>query len=133
MPNIQHLNPAELHPSAAYSLGVSVPATARVVHVGGQNGIDAEGRIVGKGDIAAQTARALDNLSAVLAAGGARLDDLVGLSVYVVRDADIRLAFGVWAKVWANRGVPPMVKLLRVVGLANPDCLIEIEGLAAIV
>src|SRR3954464_6886341 len=90
---IKHLNPAEIHSNPAYSHGVSVPATARYIHVGGQNGIDAAGRIVGKGDIAAQTSQALANLSAVLAAGGAKPDDLISLSVYIVPDADLRVAF----------------------------------------
>jgi enamine deaminase RidA (YjgF/YER057c/UK114 family) len=130
---IKHLNPAETHSNPAYSQGVSVPATARFVHVGGQNGIDAAGRIVGKGDIAVQTSQALGNLSSVLAAGGAKPDDLVSLSVYLLEDADLRVAFGVWAKFWGARGRPPMVKLLRVVGLASPDFLIEIEGWAAII
>jgi enamine deaminase RidA (YjgF/YER057c/UK114 family) len=129
---IKHLNTAEIHSNPAYSPGVSVPASARYVHVGGQNGIDAAGRIVGRGDIAAQTAQALGNLFAVLAAGGAKPDDLVSLSVYLVQDADLRVAFGVWTKFWGDRGRPPMVKLLRVVGLASPDFLIEIEGWAAI-
>jgi enamine deaminase RidA (YjgF/YER057c/UK114 family) len=129
---IKRLNPAAIHRNPAYSQGVSVPASARYIHVGGQNCVDAAGRVVGKGDIAAQTSQALGNMSAVLAAGGAKPDDLVSLSVYLVPDADLRVAFGVWTKFWGDRGSPPTVKLLRVVGLASPDFLIEIEGLAAI-
>src|SRR5882757_1768866 len=129
---IKRLNPAQIHSNPAYSQGVSVPASARYVHVGGQNGIDAAGQIVGKGDVAAQTSQALGNLSAVLAAGGAKPDDLVSLSVYLVQDADLRVAFGVWTKFWGDRGRPPTVKLLRVVGLVSPDFLIEIGGWAAI-
>lgn len=33
---------------------------------------------------------------------------------------------------WANRGAPPIIKVLRVAGLGNPDFLIEIEAQAAI-
>jgi enamine deaminase RidA (YjgF/YER057c/UK114 family) len=130
---IKRLNPTEIHGSPAYSQGVSIPAAARYVHVGGQNGVDIAGRIVGKGDVAAQTLQALTNLTAVLAAGGAKPDDLVSLSAYIVHDADLRVAFGVWAKFWGDRGAPPIVRLVRVIGLASPDFLIEIEGMAAIV
>jgi enamine deaminase RidA (YjgF/YER057c/UK114 family) len=130
---IKHLDPPEIHANPAYSQGVCVPAGARYIHVGGQNGVDAEGRIVGQGDLAVQTARALANLSAVLGAGGARPDDLISLSIYLVGAADLRPAVRAWASFWGDRGPPPAVKMLRVLGLANPDFLIEIEGVAAVI
>lgn len=130
---IERLNPAGMHRNPVYSQGISVPASARHIYVGGQNGVDAEGRIVGKSDLAAQTAQALANLAAVLAAGGARPDDLISLTVCLAGDADLRTAFGAWAAFWNGRGAPPIVKVLRVAGLANPDFLIEVEAMAAIV
>lgn len=33
---------------------------------------------------------------------------------------------------WRDRGTPPVLKVLRVLGLSNPDFLIEIEGIAAL-
>ncbi|TPI68373.1 RidA family protein [Mesorhizobium sp. B2-8-9] len=129
---IERLNPQGMHSNPAYSQGVSLPASARIVLVGGQNGVDAEGNIVGKGDLAAQTMQALANLAKVLEAGGAKLEDLVSLSVYIVGDQDIASGFGAWMALWANRAPPPIIKALRVVGLGNPDFLIEIEGQAAV-
>jgi enamine deaminase RidA (YjgF/YER057c/UK114 family) len=129
---IEHLNPKGMHSNPAYSQGVALPASARIVLIGGQNGVDAHGQIVGKGDIAAQTKQALANLAMVLEAGGARPENLVRLSIYIVGDADIRPAFGVWTAFWADRGPPPVVTGIRVLGLANPDFLIEIEGQAAV-
>ncbi|TPJ82336.1 RidA family protein [Mesorhizobium sp. B2-6-2] len=129
---IERLNPQGMHSNPAYSQGVSLPASARIVLVGGQNGVDAEGNIVGKGDLAAQTTQALANLAKVLEAGGATLENLVSLSVYIVGDQDIAPGFGAWMAFWANRAPPPIIKALRVVGLGNPDFLIEIEGQAAI-
>ena len=129
---IERLNPPGMHANPTYAQGIFVPATARYIHIGGQNGIDATGRIVGAGDLAAQAAQALANLATVLAAGGATPNDLISLTVYLVGDADLRAAFGAWTAFWNGRGAPPIVKLLRVAGLANPDFLIEIEGIAAI-
>ncbi|WP_027059264.1 RidA family protein [Mesorhizobium loti] len=129
---IERLNPKGMHSNPAYSQGVALPASARIVLIGGQNGVDAAGQVVGKGDIAAQTRQALANLAMVLEAGDARPDDLVRLSIYIVGDADIRPAFGVWMAFWADRGPPPVVTGIRVLGLANPDFLIEIEGQAAV-
>lgn len=130
---IERLNPAGMHSNPAYSQGISVPASARHIYVGGQNGVDAEGRIVGESDLTAQTIQALANLEAVLAAGGAKPSDLISLTVCLVADADLRPAFGAWAAFWNGRGPPPVVKVLRVAGLGNPDFLIEIEAMAAIV
>ena len=130
---IERLNPKGMHANPAYSQGVALPASARIVLVGGQNGVDANGQIVGKGDIAAQTAQALANLAMVLEAGGARPENLVRLSIAIAGDADLRPAFGAWMAFWADRGPPPVVTAIRVLGLANPDFLIEIEGQAAIV
>ncbi|MER8501239.1 hypothetical protein NKH09_16030 [Mesorhizobium sp. M1339] len=59
-------------------------------------------------------------------------EDLVSLSVYIAGDLDIGPAFGAWMAFWANRGAPPIIKVLRVAGLGNPDFLIEIEAQAAI-
>jgi len=114
-----------------YAQGISVPASARYIHVGGQNGVDAKGKVV-EGGLIAQTAQALANLAKVLAAGRATPGDLISLSVYLVGDGDLRAAFGAWAAFWNGRGAPPVVKVLRVVGLANPDFLIEIDAIAAI-
>lgn len=38
---IERLNPEGMHSNPAYSHGVSLPASARIVLVGGQNGVDA--------------------------------------------------------------------------------------------
>jgi enamine deaminase RidA (YjgF/YER057c/UK114 family) len=129
---IERLNPTGLHINPAYSQGVSVPSAARYVFVGGQNGVDAEGRIVGEGDLAAQTSQALANVAAVLAAGGARPDDLISLSVYIAGDIDLRPGLGAWMAFCGDRDAPPALKVLRVAGLGNPAFLVEIEAVAAI-
>src|SRR5690349_18142337 len=108
-----------MHANPAYSQGVALPASARIVLVGGQNGVDVDGQIVGKSDIAAQTAQALANLAMVLEAGGARPENLVRLSIAIAGAADLRPAFGAWMAFWADRGPPPVVTAIRVLGLAN--------------
>jgi enamine deaminase RidA (YjgF/YER057c/UK114 family) len=131
--SIERLYPAGMHRDPAYTPGILIPAVARYVLVGGQNGVDGEGRVTGKGDLAVQTAQALTNVAAVLEAGGARPDDLVSLSVCLVGEVDLTPAFGAWMTFWGDRGAPPVLKVLRVAGLSHPDFLIEIEGLAAMI
>jgi hypothetical protein len=57
--NIALLQPDGLVTSPAFSHVAIVPAGARTIYVGGQNGIDSDGTVV-SGDVAEQAARAVD-------------------------------------------------------------------------
>ncbi|KKC35583.1 hypothetical protein WH87_16165 [Devosia epidermidihirudinis] len=129
---IEHLNPEGMYKSPVFSQGIVLPAGARLLLIGGQNAVDADGSIIGKGDVAAQSAKALSNLQLVLEAAGGRLEDLVKVTVIIDQDADLRFAFGAWMAVWGDRTNPPTVTGFRVAGLANPDFLIEIEAQAVL-
>ena len=128
--SVQHINPEGMRKSPIFSQGIVLPAGARLLLIGGQNSVDVNGVIVGKGDVATQTEKALANLQLVLSAAGARVEDLVKVTVIIHQDADLKAAFGAWMAVWGNRTNPPTVSALRVAGLANPDFLIEIEAQA---
>ena len=130
--SIQYLNPPGLYKSPVFSQGIIIPAGARLLLIGGQNSVDEAGRVVGKGDIAAQATQALANMQRVLHAAGAELEDLVKTTVIIHQDADLQAAFGAWMAVWGSRSNPPTVSALRVAGLANPDFLIEIEAQAVL-
>ena len=125
---VQHLNPDGMYKSPVFSQGIILPAGARILLIGGQNSVNAKGEIVGKGDVARQAEQALANLQTVLAAAGGKLEDLVKMTIIMQQDIDLNAAFGAWMAVWGNRTNPPTVTALRVVGLANPDFLIEIEA-----
>lgn len=129
---LEHLNPDGLLKSPAFSQGIVVPAGARLLLIGGQNGVDASGKLVAQ-DLGGQTAKALDNLIAVLEAAGGRLEDLLRLGIYVKGDLDIRPGFGAWMERWGRRKDPPTITVLRVAGLGmSPEALVEIEALAAL-
>jgi enamine deaminase RidA (YjgF/YER057c/UK114 family) len=129
---LTHLNPEGLLKSPAFSQGILIPAGARLLVIGGQNGVDATGQLVAK-DLAGQTAKAVDNLIHVLEAAGGKLEDLVRLGIFVKGDIDVRPGVGAWMARWGQRSNPPAVTVLRVAGLGmSPETLIEIEGLAAL-
>ena len=130
--SVTHLNPAGMHHSPIFSQGIILPANARILLVGGQNGVDENGQVVDKTDIARQTARALANLQTVLVAAGATIRDLVKVTIILHNDADLQAGFAEWLKVWGNNTNPPVVTALRVPGFANPDFLIEIEAQAVL-
>lgn len=130
--SVQHLNPNGMYQSPVFSQGIILPAGARILLIGGQNGVDTNGQIVGKGDVVKQTEQALINLQKVLAAAGAGLEDLVKMTIIMQQDIDLGAAFGAWMAVWGKRTNPPTVTGFRVAGLANPDFLIEIEAQAVL-
>jgi 2-iminobutanoate/2-iminopropanoate deaminase len=67
-------------PIGPYSQAVKAGNT---VYVSGQIPLDAAGQLVGTGDVTAQTHQVLQNLTAVLAAAGLALTDVVKCSIFV--------------------------------------------------
>lgn len=67
-------------PIGPYSQAVRAGNT---VYVSGQIPLSAQGELVGEGDVAAQTHQVLRNLTAVLAAAGLGLADVVKCSIFV--------------------------------------------------
>jgi enamine deaminase RidA (YjgF/YER057c/UK114 family) len=127
------LNPDALPKNPAFSQGVMATGPARTIYVGGQNAIDASGQVVGKGDLKAQTERALDNLEAVLAAGGARLEHVVKLDIHVVAGQSIQKGFEAFQpRAAAFHGRPPAVTVTFVAGLGRPEWLVEIDAVAVV-
>lgn len=119
--------PGLSEPISHYSDAVRAGDT---IYVSGQASLDGEGRLVGAGDVVAQTRQVLDNMKRVLAAAGATLDDVVKVTVYLARCADrpkvneVRKAyFG------ANR---PASTLIGISEFAIPGMLVEIDAVAVV-
>jgi enamine deaminase RidA (YjgF/YER057c/UK114 family) len=127
-----HINPDSMHKNPAFSQGIVIPAGARILMIGGQNAVNAKGEVVGKGDIAAQTTQALDNLITVLEAAGGRLENLVRVGLILREDADLMAGFGAWMQRAGSLENPPTVTTAIVSKLAVPDFLIEIESMAVL-
>lgn len=130
--NVQYLNPAGLHKNPAYTQAVAVSGNAKTIYVGGQNAVDASGSIIGKGDIGAQTEKALQNLETALAAGGAQLQHVVKWNVYILHGQSAKAGFEAFQKVWGQRPNPPVISAIFVPALAHPDFLVEIDAVAVV-
>src|SRR3954454_20991823 len=87
--DVTHINPASMHLNPAFSQAVAVVGSARTIYVGGQNAVSGDGKVVGIGDLAAQTEQAFANLRTVLGEAGADLHDIVKWTIYVVGDQDL--------------------------------------------
>lgn len=132
MERIQRLRPEGLVSSPAFSHVAVVPPGATTIYVGGQDSVDAEGSLVGAGDVAAQSTRALENAGTALAAAGATFADVVQWTVLFVDGVDLAAAYGAIAPLLAS-DEPPLVLGARVAGLGVPGALIEVSAIAAVV
>jgi 2-iminobutanoate/2-iminopropanoate deaminase len=95
--------------------------------VAGQVPIDPSGQMV-EGDIVLQTRRALDNIGAVLAAGGLSFSDVVRTTVFLADLNDLpamNQVYGTYfGEPWPARATVQVARLPR-------DARIEIEAVAA--
>lgn len=130
----ERLNPPGLYDSVRY--GFSHAARQRggsVLHLAGQVAWDQDGKLVGPGDLAAQTRQALANIRAVLAAAGASPVDVLRLRTYVVDHNPDKLGpvLGQIAEFYGE-ATPAPNTFIGVSTLALPEFLIEIEATAAV-
>jgi enamine deaminase RidA (YjgF/YER057c/UK114 family) len=130
--NVSYLSPDGMHRNPAYSQLVVASGPVRTVYVGGQNAVDAAGAIVGKGDIALQSAQVARNLQTALAAAQARPEHVVKWTVYLVQGQPVGPALGAFQKVLGTLPHAPAVTTVFVAALGNPDFLLEVEAIAVV-
>ncbi len=112
-----------------FSQGTIIPAGARILFVGGQNGVGADNKVVGD-TLEAQTEQALRNVLAVLAEAGATQADVARLTIHLVEGQDVDAGFAASQSVWGAH--PTAVTVLMVPGFANSGVLVEIDAIAAL-
>lgn len=126
---IELLNPPDLSAPESYH-HVAVATGTRLVFISGQVADDADGEVVGPGDLAAQASQAFANVGRALAAAGARPDQVARITIYVAgyRPEHIPLISAARIAVFGDHR--PADTLLGVESLSEPRWLIEIEAIA---
>lgn len=130
-PAIRRLAPPGLAPGNGYSHVITAELPARLVVVSGQVALDAEGRLVGSGDLAAQTRQVFANLAAALAAVPAGWEHVIKLGFYVRDARHVGVVRAVRDEV-LPAGVAPASTLVEVSGLFRDDLLVEIDAMAVV-
>ena len=121
------IQPVSVHSTAGGGYS-HVAKAGDTVYIAGQIALDATGKLVGKGDVEAQTHQTYANLKAILDELGGGLEDIVKLTTYLT-DRSYLEAFRRVRNHFFTEPFPPNT-LLFIGGLAHPDYLVEIEAVA---
>lgn len=130
MGHIEHIIVPELAPPPGYA-HVAIATGARLVITAGAVPLDAEGRLVGAGDVPAQTQQTIDNLMQQLATAGASGADVLKTTIYVASTNRDDLV-AAWQVVQTSPIAAAASTLLGVALLGFSDQLVEIEAVAAL-
>ena len=128
--SIKSVNPDGVwKPFGAFSIAV-VQGSGKIVHLKGQVALDADGDVVGEGNIEIQVEKTLENIKSVLSSFGGRMEDIYTLTHHVT-NIDEFMGTG---HIRTRYFTPPypVTTTVEVSRLYNPKLLVEITGAAEI-
>ena len=123
----------ELNPDWPWAADFRIAQGVRVgdtIYVSGQVAFDAQGELVGGGDMFAQAVQTFKKIEAVLEEGGATMEDVVKILAFLT-DID-RYADYARARAAAFPNNIPASATVTTPVLVNPDLLVEVEAVAVI-
>jgi len=127
------LNPAGLESPVGYA-HIAKITSGTILHIAGQAPFDCQGQVVGKGDFVAQFAQVVRNLKTAVTAAGGEPRNYAALTIYIT-DLQAYLKNkkplgSVYQEIFGRHF--PAITLVEVKSLYNPDCMVEISGVAVI-
>ena len=101
-----------------------------LIFLSGQLARDAEGRLVGAGNMAEQSRQCIRNMRTVLEAAGGTLDDIVSIVVYTTDMREFNNIVAARTEFFVDK--LPTSTIVEVNHLAEPGLLIEFQAIAAL-
>jgi enamine deaminase RidA (YjgF/YER057c/UK114 family) len=125
------VNPPGLKPLGMYSNTACGRGT--MVFVAGQVAVDAQGQIVGRGDVQAQAVQVFENLKLALGAAGATFEDVLKLTIFIknLTPEARKAVMGVRGR-YISHTNPPAATMIGIDRLVEDDLLVEIEAVAVV-
>ncbi|HEY5897868.1 MAG TPA: RidA family protein [Burkholderiales bacterium] len=117
-------------PSGHFSAAIEVEARGRLVFISGMVAKGPDGKVVGVGDIEAQTRQVCENLKAALEAAGGTMDDICRVDVYVRNMEHFDRIHKVRREYF--KAPPPASTMVEVTKMTSPEYLIEISAIAVV-
>jgi reactive intermediate/imine deaminase len=114
-------------PKVGYARAVQVGDT---VYISGTTATDPAGKIVGPGDVYAQSVQAIKNIQSALERLGLTLDHVVRTRIYVTDISRWEEVGRAHAEFFGN--VHPATSMVGVTRLVDPEMLVEIEAVAVV-
>lgn len=115
-------------PTLGLALSVGVKS-GRLVQVSGMAPLDGDGKIVGVGDIEAQTEQVMKNVGLILEKGGATFADVIKTTVYLTDSRHFEKMNAIYGRYFGD--TPPARSTVQV-GMMHPDLMVEVEALAVV-
>jgi 2-iminobutanoate/2-iminopropanoate deaminase len=124
------VNPPNIWPPfGVFSMAV-IQGDGQIVHLKGQVALDAQGQVIGHGDMRAQVRKVLENVRDVLASMGGQMGDVISL-VHYTTDIDAFMSTGDIRREFFAEPYP-VTTTVQIERLYRPELLIEITAIAEI-
>ena len=130
MPKQEVVSDRLARPNGHFAQATVAEARGRLVFVSGMTARDGEGRIVGVGDVAAQTHQVCQNVQAAVEAAGGTIEDIVRVDVYVRDISQFDAIHAVREQYFT--GVAPASTMVEISRFTREEYLIEINAIAVV-
>ena len=132
---IERQNPEGLFEMDGFTQIVTAEKTGKVAYIAGQGAFDAEFKLIGEGDLHAQTVQAFRNLRIAVESLGGQAENIVSTTMYIVELTPEKV--NIFAKAMAvavdGHPFPPNASsMIGVQGLAAKGMLVEISAVAVL-